>query len=107
APERAPRLRLEGHDLLDRLHDPVERQLERPRDLLIPSSAQVLEVLLDDLDRDGIGVGVAAELEEQALLGGAGGCPRRVEQPDQPEPALHAGPGPAPALAAPGQLAPE
>ena len=64
-------------------------------------------MLLDDLDRHGVGVGLAAELEEEALLGGAGGDARRVEQLDQLEPALHLLGGRAAALGDLGELGPE
>src|SRR4029453_2259945 len=78
-PEAPAGLRLEAHDLLDRFHDAIERQLHGPRDVLITPPAQVVEVRLDDLDRDRIRQRVAPKLEQQAFLDGPRRHPGRVE----------------------------
>src|SRR5207244_3675007 len=77
--EAAARLGLEPLDLLHRLHDPIEGELERPRDVRVAAALEVLEVLLHDLHGDGIGLGVGGELEEETLLDAPRGHPRGVE----------------------------
>src|SRR5947208_1279526 len=67
AAEAAAGLGLERHDLFDRLHDPVGRQLQRPRDVRVAAAAQVLEVPLDDLDRHRVDGWVRPQLEQEAL----------------------------------------
>src|SRR5207247_4166620 len=72
-------LGLEPHDLLDRLHDPVGRQLQRPRDVLIAAAAEVFKVPLDDLDGHRVDGRVRPELEQEALLNRARSDADRVE----------------------------
>src|SRR5882724_7481936 len=86
--EAAAGLGLEPLDLLDRLHDAIERLLERARDLGVAAPLEVLEVLLDDLDGEGVGLGVGCQLEEEAFAHAARGHAGRIESLHQPESAL-------------------
>ena len=85
APEAPAGLGLEAHDLLDRLHHAIERQLQRAGDLRIAAAAQLVEVVLHDLHRDRVRVGIALELDQQALLDRASGHAGRVERLHQRE----------------------
>ncbi len=87
--EATARLGLEPLDLLDRLHDALERQLQGPRDLRVAPALEILEVLLHDLHRDRVRLRVGGELEQQALLHAARGHPGRIEALDALQRRLH------------------
>src|SRR3989442_10680258 len=90
AAESPAGLGFEAHDFLDRLHDPIDGKFHGPRDVLVAPAAQVVEVRLDDLDRDRVGQRVALQLEQEALLDGsrrhAGGVEalHQLEDPGHP-----------------------
>src|SRR5262245_8588891 len=83
------RLGLEGLDLFDRFHDPLDRQLHGPRDLGVAAPLQVFEVLLHDLYRHRVRLRVGGELQEQALLHATRGDPGRIEGLDTLERGLY------------------